>query len=46
VAEDRKLDPLENDWLSARIDADHEIDELEKALLKFVAEESGANLPR
>ena len=46
VAEDRKIDAGENEWLAARIDADHETDELEKALLKFIAEESGTNLSR
>jgi len=46
VAEDRNIDMAENDWLAARIDADHNTDELEKALLKFVAEESGVNISR
>lgn len=39
VLADRKITESEDAWLQARVDADHQIDELEKALLRFVAEE-------
>ena len=44
VAADRAIAPEEAAWLHAEIDADHKLDALEKALLKFVAEESGQSL--
>ncbi len=44
VAADRALAPDEQSWLKAKIDADTTLDPLEKALLAFVAEESGTRI--
>ena len=44
VALDRTIAPDEQAWLKERVDADVTLDPLEKALLAFVAEESGATL--
>lgn len=41
VAADRAIAPGEAAWLKAQVDADGTLDDLEKALLAFVAEESG-----
>lgn len=41
VAADRAIAPDEAAWLKAQVDADGTLDDLEKALLAFVAEESG-----
>lgn len=40
VAADRAIDPAENAWLNAEIDADNQRDPLEEALLAFIADES------
>ena len=45
VAADQAITPDERSWLTARIDADATLDPLEKALLAFVAAESGQSLP-
>jgi hypothetical protein len=45
VAADQAITPDEQTWLTARIDADSALDPLEKALLAFVAAESGQRLP-
>lgn len=42
VAADRAITPDEAAWLKAQIDADGALDDFEKALLHFVAEESGS----
>lgn len=42
VAADRAIAPDEAAWLKAQVDADGTLDDLEKALLAFVAEESGS----
>lgn len=39
-----RLDPAEELWLRDHIDADEELDPLEKALLAFIAEETGETL--
>lgn len=39
-----RLDPAEELWLRDHIDADEELDPLEKALLAFIAEETGEEL--
>jgi hypothetical protein len=36
-----QIDSDEHSWLQARIDADHEVDEYEQALMEFLAEEGG-----
>ena len=42
-----RLDPVEADWLRDRLDADEELDELEKALIAFIDEETGESfVPR
>lgn len=41
VAADRAIAPEEAAWLKAQVEADGTLDELEKALLAFVTEESG-----
>lgn len=41
VAADRAIAPDEAAWLKAQVDADGSLDEFEKALLAFIAEESG-----
>lgn len=42
-----RLDPAEADWLRDRLDADEELDELEKALIAFIDEETGESfVPR
>lgn len=37
----QQIDGDERSWLEARIDADHEVDEYEQALMDFLAEEGG-----
>jgi hypothetical protein len=44
VAADRAIAPDEAAWLKAQIDADGSLDPLEKALLAFVADESGESV--
>ena len=44
VAADRAIAPAELAWLKAKIQADNGLDPLEKALLAFVAEESGQTI--
>ena len=39
VAEAAEVTGAEREWLQAHLDADNELDELEKALLDFLAEE-------
>jgi hypothetical protein len=42
-----QLDPAEADWLHDMLDADEELDELEKALIAFIDEETGESfVPR
>ena len=41
AAEAARFTPQEQDWLHDRLDADEDLDELEKALLLFIAEETG-----
>ena len=41
IAAAQAIDTDERSWLSARIDADHAIDEYEQALMDFLAEEGG-----
>lgn len=38
----RAIDPQEAEWLRARIDSDHQLDDLEKALIRFIVDETGA----
>lgn len=45
VALDRAIAPDELSWLKEKVQADTTLDPLEKALLAFVAEESGSALP-
>jgi len=42
IAADRAIDSEEKAWLQSRIEADNTLDPLEKALLTFLSEESGA----
>jgi hypothetical protein len=44
VAADRAITSDEASWLKARLDADGSLDELEKALIDFIEEESGQRL--
>ena len=44
VAFDRAIAPDEQSWLKEKVEADTKLDPLEKALLAFVAEESGSTL--
>jgi hypothetical protein len=41
VAAANAVTSIENAWLKAKLDADHTLDPLEKALLAFIAEETG-----
>jgi hypothetical protein len=42
-----RLEPAEADWLRDQLDADEELDELEKALIAFIDEETGESfVPR
>lgn len=38
VAADQRITESENAWLQQRVDANHQLDELDKALLRFIAE--------
>lgn len=42
VAEDRAISANERAWLQAQIDADGTLDDLERALLAFIADETGS----
>jgi hypothetical protein len=42
VAADQAITPDEVAWLKAEVEADHNLDPLEKQLLSFIAEESGS----
>jgi len=39
VAEDRKVTESEDAWLQAQVDGNHQLDELDRALLRFIAAE-------
>lgn len=39
VADDRRMTEMENAWLQQQVEANHQLDPLDKALLRFIAEE-------
>jgi hypothetical protein len=43
VAQEQRIDDREESWLDAHIHADGQVDEYERALLRFIAEETGLN---
>jgi hypothetical protein len=44
VAADQAITPEETAWLKSEVDADRNLDPIEKSLLKFIADESGSPL--